>query len=216
MELLADRDPEEARTILDPVLERMMEAVHRYEGTVNQVMGDGIMALFGAPIAHEDHAIRACYAALAMQAALRRYSDEVRRTHGLAVHVRVGLNSGEVVVRGINNDLHMDYSAIGQTVHLAARMEQLATPGSILLTPATLRLVEGLVQVHALGPVPVKGLVEPVEVAELVGASALRRRLQAAVARGLTRFVGRQQNRGPTAGAGTCRGGSRPGGGRGR
>jgi class 3 adenylate cyclase/tetratricopeptide (TPR) repeat protein len=193
MELLADRDPEEARTILDPVLERMMEAVHRYEGTVNQVMGDGIMALFGAPIAHEDHAIRACYAALAMQAALRRYSDEVRRTHGLAVHFRVGLNSGEVVVRGITNDLHMDYSAIGQTVHLAARMEQLATPGSILLTPATLRLVEGLVQVHALGPIPVKGLVAPVEVAELVGVSALRRRLQAAVARGLTRFVGRQQ-----------------------
>ncbi len=193
MELLADRDPEEARTILDPVLERMMEAVHRYEGTVNQVMGDGIMALFGAPIAHEDHAIRACYAALAMQAALRRYSDEVRRTHGLAVHVRVGLNSGEVVVRGINNDLHMDYSAIGQTVHLAARMEQLAMPGSILLTPATLRLVEGLVQVYALGPIPVKGLVEPIEVAELVGVSALRRRLQAAVGRGLTRFVGRQQ-----------------------
>jgi class 3 adenylate cyclase/tetratricopeptide (TPR) repeat protein len=193
MELLADRDPEEARTILDPVLERMMEAVHRYEGTVNQVMGDGIMALFGAPIAHEDHAIRACYAALAMQAALRRYSDEVRRTHGLAVHFRVGLNSGEVVVRGITNDLHLDYSAIGQTVHLAARMEQLATPGSILLTPATLRLVEGLVQVHALGPIPVKGLVAPVEVAELVGVSALRRRLQAAVARGLTRFVGRQQ-----------------------
>jgi class 3 adenylate cyclase/tetratricopeptide (TPR) repeat protein len=193
MELLADRDPEEARTILDPVLERMMEAVHRYEGTVNQVMGDGIMALFGAPIAHEDHALRACYAALAMQAALRRYSDEVRRTHGLAVHFRVGLNSGEVVVRGINNDLHMDYSAIGPTVHLAARMEQLATPGSILLTPATLRLVEGLVQVHALGPMPVKGLVEPVEVAELVGVSALRRRLQAAMAHGLTRFVGRQQ-----------------------
>src|SRR5215472_12949705 len=125
--------------------------------------------------------------------AMRRYSDEVRRTHGLAVHFRVGLNSGEVVVRGINNDLHMDYSAIGQTVHLAARMEQLATPGSILLTPATLRLVEGLVQVHALGSIPVKGLVEPVEVAELVGVSALRRRLQAAVARGLTRFVGRQQ-----------------------
>jgi class 3 adenylate cyclase len=192
MELLADRDPEEARTILDPVLERMMEAVHRYEGTVNQIMGDGIMALFGAPIAHEDHAIRACYAALAMQAALRGYSDEVRRMHGLAVQFRVGLNSGEVVVRAIGNDLHMDYSAIGQTVHLAARMEQLATPGSILLTPATLRLVEGLVQVHTLGPIPVKGLVEPVEIAELVGVSALRRRLQAAAGLGLTHFVGRQ------------------------
>ena len=192
MELLADRDPEDARQLLDPVLERMMDAVHHYEGTVNQVMGDGIMALFGAPMAHEDHAVRACYAALAMQAALRRYSDEVRRTHGLAVHVRVGLNSGEVVVRAIDNDLHMDYSAIGQTVHLAARMEQLAMPGSILLTPATLRLVEGLVQVNALGPIPVKGLTEPVEVFELVGASTAHRRLQAGVARGLTRFVGRE------------------------
>ena len=169
-----------------------MAAVHRYEGTVNQVMGDGIMALFGAPVAHEDHAVRACYAALAMQEAMRRYAEEVRRTHGLAVQIRVGLNSGEVVVRAIGNDLHMDYSAIGQTTHLAARMEQLATPGSILLTAATLRLVEGLVRVNALGPVPVKGLTEPVEVFELVEASAIRRRLQAAATRGLTRFVGRE------------------------
>src|SRR5262245_50448556 len=192
LELIADRDPEEARHILDPVLEHLMAAVHRYEGTVNQVMGDGIMALFGAPVAHEDHAVRACYTALAMQAALRRYGEEVRRTHGLAVQSRVGLNSGDVVVRAISNDLHMDYPAIGQTTHLAARMEQLATPGSILLTATTLRLVEGLVQVHALGPIPVKGLVEPVEVFELIGASTVRRRLQAAVARGLTRFVGRQ------------------------
>jgi class 3 adenylate cyclase/tetratricopeptide (TPR) repeat protein len=192
MELLADRDPEEARQLLDPVLERMMAAVHRYEGTVNQVMGDGIMALFGAPLAHEDHAVRACYAALAMQEAIRHYSAEVRRTHGVEVQIRVGLHSGEVVVRAIGNDLHMDYSAIGQTTHLAARMEQLATPGSIRLTAETLRLAEGLVQVTALGPVPVKGLAEPVEVFELVGASALRRRLQVATARGLTRFVGRQ------------------------
>jgi class 3 adenylate cyclase len=191
MELLADRDPEEARQLLDPVLKRMMAAVHRYEGTVNQVMGDGIMALFGAPIAHEDHAVRACYAALAMQDAMRRYSEEVRRTHGITVQMRVGLNSGEVVVRAIENDLHMDYSAIGQTTHLAARMEQLATSGSILLTAATLRLAEGFIQVKALGPVPVKGLAEPVEVFELVGATAIRRRLQAAVGRGLTRFVGR-------------------------
>jgi class 3 adenylate cyclase/tetratricopeptide (TPR) repeat protein len=192
MELLAERDPEEARQLLDPVLEQMMEAVHRYEGTVNQVMGDGIMALFGAPIAHEDHAARACYAALAMQAAVQRYAEEVRRTQGLTVQMRIGLNSGEVVVRAIGNDLHMDYSAIGQTTHLAARMEQLATPGSILLTAATLRLVEGLVRVQALGPVPVKGLADPVEVFELVGATAVRRRLQAAAARGLSPFVGRQ------------------------
>ena len=191
MELLADRDPEEARQLLDPVLERMMESVHHYEGTVNQVMGDGIMALFGAPIAHEDHALRASYAALAMQEAIRRYSEEVRRGHGITVHIRVGLNSGEVVVRAIGNDLHMDYSAIGQATHLAARMEQLTTPGSILLTVETLRLVEGLVQVNALGPVPVKGLTAPVEVFELVGATAVRTRLQAA-ARALTRFVGRQ------------------------
>jgi Adenylate and Guanylate cyclase catalytic domain len=109
MELLADRDPEEARQLLDPVLERMMAGVHRYEGTVNQVLGDGIMALFGAPIAHEDRAVRACYAALTMQEAMRRYSEEVRRTHGIAVQMRVGLNSGEVVVRAIGNDLHMDY-----------------------------------------------------------------------------------------------------------
>jgi class 3 adenylate cyclase/tetratricopeptide (TPR) repeat protein len=192
MELLADRDPEEARQLLDPVLERMMAAVHRYEGTVNQVMGDGIMALFGAPVAHEDHAARACYTALAMQDAIRRYSTELRRRHGMEVQIRVGLNSGEVVVRTIGNDLHMDYSAIGQTTHLAARMEQLAMPGSIRLTAETLRLAEGLVQVTALGPVPVKGLGEPVEVFELVGASALRRRLQVAAAHGLTRFVGRQ------------------------
>ena len=192
MELLADRDPEEARQLLDPVLERMMAAVHRYEGTVNQVMGDGIMALFGAPIAHEDHAVRACYAALAMQEAIHCYSAEVRRVHGIEVQSRVGLNSGEVVVRAIGNDLHMDYSAIGQTTHLAARMEQLAPPGSIRLTAETLRLAEGWVQVTPLGPVPVKGLPAPVEVCELVGAGPARTRLQAFAARGLTPFVGRQ------------------------
>src|SRR5688572_24853288 len=137
MELLADRDPEEARRLLDPVLQQMMEAVHRYEGTVNQVMGDGIMALFGAPLAHEDHAVRACYAALRMQEAVTQYADGVRRTEGITAQIRVGLNSGEVVVRSIGSDLHMYYSAIGQTTHLAARMEQLATPGAILLAPAT-------------------------------------------------------------------------------
>jgi class 3 adenylate cyclase/tetratricopeptide (TPR) repeat protein len=191
-ELIRDLDPEAAQRLLDPALQRMMDAVHRYEGTVNQVLGDGIMALFGAPLAHEDHAIRACYAALAMQAALRRYAEDVCRSYGLEIQIRVGLHSGEVVVRAIGNDLHMDYSAVGQTTHLAARMEQLATPGSIRLTAATLRLVEGLVQANALGPFPVKGLVEPVEVFELVGVSALRQRLQASAARGLTRFVGRQ------------------------
>src|SRR5437867_2145121 len=170
----------------------MMDAVHRLEGTVNQVLGDGIMALFGAPIAHEDHALRACYAALSMQAAMRSYTEDMRRARGLELRMRVGLNSGEVVVRAIGNDLHMDYSAVGETTHLAARMEQLATPGSICLTAETLRLAEGFIQVQSLGPVPVKGLVAPVEVFELAGASGIRRRLQAAAARGLTRFVGRQ------------------------
>ncbi len=191
MELLADRDPEEARKLLDPVLEHMMEAVHRYEGTVNQVMGDGIMALFGAPLAHEDHAVRACYAALRMQEAVRQYAEGVFRSQGVSIQIRLGLNSGEVVVRAIGSDLHMDYTAVGQTTHLAARMEQMATPGTILLAPATLQLAEGYVRVVARGPVAVKGLPDPVEVYELTGASALRSRLQATAARGFTRFVGR-------------------------
>jgi class 3 adenylate cyclase/tetratricopeptide (TPR) repeat protein len=192
MELLADRDPEEARQLLDPVLERMIEAVHRYEGTVNQVMGDGIMALFGAPIAHEDHAVRACYAALCMQETVTRYGDEMQRSHGVPVQIRVGLNAGAVVVRAIDSSLHMDYTAVGQTTHLAARLEQMAKPGSVLTTGETLRLVEGFVQVKALGPASVKGLADPVEVFELVGAASTRTRLQAFAARGLTRFVGRQ------------------------
>jgi len=191
MELLADRDPEDARKLLDPVLELMMEAVHRFEGTVNQLMGDGIMALFGAPVAHEDHAVRASYAALRMQDAIRRYTEHARRAYGIEVQIRVGINSGEVVVRSIGSDLRMDYTAVGQTTHLAARMEQLATPGTIRLTEATLALAEGYVEVKPLGPVPVKGLVDPVEVYEATGASTVRTRLQARARRGLTRFVGR-------------------------
>ena len=191
MELLADRDPEDARRLLDPVLEKMMEAVHRYDGTVNQVMGDGIMALFGAPLALEDHAVRACYAALAMQSAIRAYGEELRRSQRITVRIRVGLNSGEVVVRTIGNDLRMDYTAVGQTTHLAARLEQLADPGSTLLTAATLQLAEGYVAARPRGPVPVKGLADAVEVFELTGAGLARTRLQAAAARGLTWFVGR-------------------------
>jgi predicted ATPase/class 3 adenylate cyclase len=192
-ELIRDLDPEAAQQLLDTALQHMMDAVHRFEGTVNDVAGDGIMAMFGAPIAHEDHALRACYAALEMQAALRRYAEVVRRTQGLEVLLRVGLNSGGVLVRTIGNDLYMNYSGVGLTTNLAARMEQLAPPGTIRLTAATLQLVEGAVRVNALGPIPVKGLAEPVEVFELVGATPVHRRLQAAVARGLTRFVGRDQ-----------------------
>ena len=191
MELLADRDPEEARRILDPVLELMMGAVHRYEGTVNQVMGDGIMALFGAPLAHEDHAVRACYAALAMQEAVKKYAESMRRAHGVTIHIRVGVNSGEVVVRAIGSDLRMDYTAVGQTTHLAARMEQLADPGSTLLTPATLALAEGYLEVKSLGAMPIKGLTDPIDVYVMLGASTVRSRFQAAATRGLTKFVGR-------------------------
>jgi class 3 adenylate cyclase/tetratricopeptide (TPR) repeat protein len=191
MELLADRDPEEARKLLDPVLEHMMEAVHHYEGTVNQAAGDGIMALFGAPIANEDHAVRACYAALRMQDRVKHHAQDVFRTRGVNLLIRVGLNSGEVVVGTIGSDLRMDYTAVGRTTHLAARMEQLASPGSILLTPSTLRLAEDLVTARSLGPVPVKGLAAPLEIHELTGVGPARTRFQAVARRGLTRFVGR-------------------------
>ena len=190
--LIEGLDPEDAGGLIDPVLHLMMEAVHRYEGTVSLILGDGLMALFGAPLAHEDHASRACYAALAMQAAMQDYAETLRQSRGLDMKIRVGLHSGEVVVRTISNDLRMEYSAIGGTTHLAARMEQLATPGSIRLTAATMRLVEGLVRVNTLGPMSVKGLTESVEVFELIGASTTRRRLQAAALRGLTRFIGRE------------------------
>ncbi len=191
LELLTARDPEEAVALLDPVIQSMKAAVHRYEGTVNQIMGDGIMALFGAPAAHEDHAARACYAALAMQESIRALAGELERNQGPQLKIRVGLNSGVVVVRAIDNDLHMDLSAIGETTHLAARMEEMAPPGSIWMTRATLALADPLVQTRSLGALSVKGRLAPVEVFELVGARTLRR-IEAAALRGLTRFVGRE------------------------
>jgi class 3 adenylate cyclase/tetratricopeptide (TPR) repeat protein len=192
MELIAERDTEQARKILDRVLELMMESVHRYEGTVNQVMGDGIMAIFGAPLAHEDHAVRACYAALRMQERVQRWADEARRELGCAVAIRVGLNSGDVLVRAIANDLHMDYTAVGVATHLAARLEQMAAPGTILLSSQTARLASGFIETRTLGPSAVRGLSEPVEVYELLAATPVRTRLQRAATQGLTRFVGRE------------------------
>jgi predicted ATPase/class 3 adenylate cyclase len=192
MELVADRDPEEARRILDPVLELLMDAVHRYDGTVNQVMGDGIMALFGAPIAHEDHAVRACHAALRMQTTVREHAAAIAREHrGATVQIRIGVNSGEVVVRAIGSDLRMDYTAVGQTTHLGARMEQLANPGTILITGETARLAEGHIQATPIGPVVVRGLPAPVEVYQLIEVTATPPRLHAAATRGMSRFVGR-------------------------
>ena len=147
----------------------MMAAVHRYEGTVNQVLGDGVMALFGAPLAHEDHAVRACYAALAMQDEMRRYGEKLGGGDHGALEIGVGINSGEVVVRSITNDLNIDYAALGHTTHLAARMEELAPAGAIRMTANTLREVEGFVEVNPLGALPIKGFSDAIEVFELVG-----------------------------------------------
>ncbi|MGH7826175.1 MAG: ATP-binding protein [Candidatus Binatia bacterium] len=184
-------DPEEAQKVIDPVLRVMMDAVHRYEGTVNQVLGDGIMALFGAPLAHEDHAVRACYAALAMQEEMRRHREKLGQSEELGLQIGIGLNSGEVVVRSIGNDLNIDYSAIGHTTHLAARMEELAAGGVALMSASTLRQVEGFIQVKSLGAVSVKGVSQSVEAYELVGPTSARTRVQAGAARGLTPLVGR-------------------------
>jgi class 3 adenylate cyclase len=174
MELLADRDPEDARQLLDPVLEALMAAVHRNEGTVHQVWATALWRCSVPPLAHEDHAVRASYAALAMQASVKQYATEVQRTKGVPIYIRVGLNSGAVVVRSIGSDLHMDYTAVGQTTHLASRMERMAMPGSILITADVLRLVEGYDQVTSLGPVTVKGLRVPVELYAPVGVGPVR------------------------------------------
>jgi len=155
-------------------------------------MGDGILALFGAPIAREDHAVRACYAGLRMQETVARYAVQLHRSHGPVIEIRVGIDSGEIVIRAIGNDLHMDYTVVGQTAHLASRMQQMAKAGSVLTTAATFRLAEGYVAMKRLGPMEVKGVAGPVQVYEVTGAGTARTRLQVAAGRGLTRFVGRE------------------------
>ena len=190
--LIEGLDPEEARAIIDPALQLMMDAVHRYDGYVAQALGDGIFALFGAPIAHEDHPQRALYAALRMQEEMRGYSDEVRLKHGIPLQMRVGINTGEVVVRSIRkDDLHTDYVPVGHSTNLAARMEQMATPGSIVISEYTRKLTEGYFELKALGAAAIKGVEEPLNVYEVLGAGPLRTRLQVSARRGLTRFVGR-------------------------
>ena len=188
LEMFADKDPEEARRVLDPVLKAMIDAVQSYEGTVNRVMGDGVMGTFGAPIAHEEHALLACYAGLKMQRQIAALSSQLFAEEDPGIRVRVGINSGEVVVRTLGSDLHMDYTAVG----LAARVEQLAAPGSVVVTADTLRLAEGYVEARSFGKVPIKGLPAPIEVFELTGASSIRSRLKLSSARGLTPFVGRR------------------------
>ena len=190
--LIRDLDAEAAQQLLDPALYAMLEAVHRYEGTVTQALGSGMMAVFGAPLTQEDHAARACYAALTLQAALRAYAEELRRTHGLVLQCRVGLHTGDVVIRPMPHSLPMEYTAMGLTTDLAVCVAQGAPPDTILLTTTTVDLIAGMVQVQAVGPLPIQGLAAPVEVCALLGTSGLRRRLQTARARGLSRFVGRQ------------------------
>src|SRR5229473_6174889 len=193
MDLIEDLDPEDARSLIDPALALMMDAVHRYEGYVAQSTGDGIFAFFGAPIAHEDHPQRALYAALRMQEESRRLAERLRVEKSLpSLQIRVGINTGEVVMRGVRkDDLHTDYTPIGHSTGLASRMEGLATPGSIVVSEHTYKLTEGYFEFKPLGAVRVKGVSEPVSIYEMLGVGLLRTRLQVAARRGLVRFVGR-------------------------
>src|SRR6516165_8783544 len=192
MELIEDLDPEEAKAIIDPALKLMMEAVQRYDGYVAQSTGDGIFALFGAPLAHEDHPQRALYAALRMQEELKRYSDRIRSDDRLPVQVRVGVNTGEMVVRTIQTgDAHTEYVPVGHATSLAARMQALAPIGSIAATEAVRKLCEGYFLFKSLGPTKVKGVSAPVEVYEVTGRGPLRTHFQLLARRGLTKFVGR-------------------------
>jgi class 3 adenylate cyclase len=193
MELMADLDPEEARALIDPALRLMIDAARRYDGYIVQSTGDGIFALFGAPVAHEDHPQRALYAALRMQEELRRYSARLREAGNVGVEARVGVNTGEVVVRSIHTDEgHSEYTPIGHTINLASRMQLVAPTGSIATTGQTRRLCEGYFTFKGLGPTRIKGASEPINVAEVTGLGPLRTRLQVTAQRGLTRFVGRE------------------------
>jgi class 3 adenylate cyclase/tetratricopeptide (TPR) repeat protein len=192
-ELEQDLDPEEARAIIDPALKIMIEAVRRYDGYIVQSTGDGIFALFGAPVAHEDHPQRALYAALRMQEELKRYAARLRVAGSLPIEARVGVNTGEVVVRSITTgEGHTEYTPIGHTANLASRMQALAPTGSIAISEQTRKFVEGYFQLKSLGPTKVKGVIEPVIVYEVTGLGPLRTRLQQAAGRGFTKFVGRQ------------------------
>ncbi|VWL86427.1 adenylate/guanylate cyclase domain-containing protein [Burkholderia lata] len=191
--LIHDLDPEVAHRLIVPVVELMMEAVHYYEGYVAKSLGDGILALFGAPIAHEDHAQRALFAALRMQQAMRQHGDRIRLQEGIPLQIRVGVHTGEVVVRSIRtDDLHTDYDPLGHTIHIASRIEGIAAPTSILVSESTHKLAEGYFEFKALGATQLKGIPAPLRVYEVLGLGALRTRLQLAAHRGLARFVGRE------------------------
>src|SRR5216684_3212543 len=193
-ELMEDLDPEDARRIIDPALGLMVDAVHRYDGYVVQSTGDGVFALFGAPLAHEDHPQRALYAALRLQDGIKTYSAKLVADGGTPMEARVGINTGEVVVRLVHTENgRVEYTPIGHTSNLAARMQAVAPSGSIAITESTRRLVEGFFQLKERGPTRVKGLSEPVVVYEATGLGPLRTRFQRAAGKGLTRFVGRDR-----------------------
>jgi class 3 adenylate cyclase len=194
MELMEDLDPEEARAIVDPALKLMIDAVHSYNGYVVQSTGDGVFALFGAPVAHEDHPHRALYAALRMREEMRHYAEGLRAERGINLQARAGVNTGEVVVRSIHTQGgHAEYTPIGHSTRLAARLQTLASPGAVLISESVRRLVEGYFKLKALGPARMKGANDAVELFEVTGLGPLRTRLQVAARRGLTRFVGRDE-----------------------
>ena len=194
MDLMEDLDPEEARAIVDPALKLMIDAVRRYDGYIVQSTGDGIFALFGAPVAHEDHPQRALYAGLRMQEELKRYSAKLVADGGMPIEARIGVNTGEVVVRSISTGGgHVEYTPIGHTTNLASRMQAVAPTGSIATSEQTRKLCEGYFTLKPLGPTKVKGVSEPVNVYEVIGLGPLRTRLQRSAGRGYTKFVGRQR-----------------------
>ena len=190
---MEDLDPEEARAIIDPALRIMVDAVRRYEGYVVQSRGDGIFALFGAPAAYEDHPQRALYAALQMQRELREHGQRRAAAGAHAPAARVGVNTGEVVVRSVEIGGKVDYTPIGHTLNLGSRLEMLAPAGSIAVSESTRKLCEGYFELHSLGPMAVKGISEPINVYEVTGLGALRTHFELAARRGLTRFVGRER-----------------------
>jgi predicted ATPase/class 3 adenylate cyclase len=187
-------DPEEVHQIMDGCFKFLMDEIHRYEGTINQFTGDGVMALFGAPVAHEDHAQRACHAALAIQSAIESYGEKIKKDHGPDFKIRIGLNSGPVIVGAIGDDLRMDYTAVGDTTNLAARMESIAQPGTIFVSRNTERLARDFFEFKSLGKVAVKGKEDPQEAFELIKTGEVETRIGASVAKGLTRFVGRKNS----------------------
>jgi class 3 adenylate cyclase len=187
-------DPEEVHQIMDGCFKILMDEIHRYEGTINQFTGDGVMALFGAPVSHEDHGRRACHAALSIQNAIGEYGEKTEKDCGVDFKIRIGLNSGPVIVGSIGDDLRMDYTAVGDTTNLASRMESIARPGTILVSKNTFKLARDFFEFESLGKIEVKGKKEPQEAFELIKTGEVETRIEAAVAKGLTRFVGRKNS----------------------